>query len=77
MGALSCCVGMVGAILDWIAISSSCFMLMYGTVSVSLGLYYFTEIRRYPLLSEDTDETEQPNSNPKSRRTLTFRTRDS
>lgn len=67
---------MVGAILDWIAISSSCFMLMYGIVSFSLALYYFTEIRRYPLLGEETDETEQPNSNPKSR-TLTFRTRDS
>jgi NNP family nitrate/nitrite transporter-like MFS transporter len=72
LGAVSGIVGMVGglggfllpimfgAILDWIAISSSCFMLMYGIVSVSLALYYLTEIRRYPLLGEDADEIRRP-----------------
>ena len=48
---------MFGALLDWIEISSSCFMLMYGIVSVSLMLYYLTEVRRYPLLGEDEPET--------------------
>lgn len=65
LGAVSGIVGMVGglggfllpimfgAILDWIGISSSCFMLMYGIVSVSLVLYYLGELRRYHLLKED------------------------
>jgi NNP family nitrate/nitrite transporter-like MFS transporter len=48
---------MFGALLDWIEISSSCFMLMYGIVSVSLMLYYLTEVRHYPLLGEDEPET--------------------
>lgn len=65
LGAVSGIVGMVGglggfllpimfgAILDWIGISSSCFMLMYGIICVSLLLFYRTEIPRYPLLHEE------------------------
>ena len=41
---------MFGVILDWLAIPSSCFMLLYGVVCVSLILLYFTEIKRYPLM---------------------------
>lgn len=39
-----------GAILDWLGIRSSAFMLLYGIVWVSLILIYFTEVRRvdYP-----------------------------
>lgn len=41
-----------GAILDWLAISSSCFMLLYGVVWVSLILNYVTEVRRLPVMGE-------------------------
>jgi len=37
---------MFGAIVDWLGISSSCFMLLYGIVLVSLTLNYMTEVRR-------------------------------
>jgi NNP family nitrate/nitrite transporter-like MFS transporter len=36
-----------GAILDLLRVRSSCFMLLYGVVWVSLILIYFTEVRRY------------------------------
>jgi len=64
MGAVSGIVGMVGglggfllpimfgALLDWLGISSSCFMLLYGIVSVSLILNYLTEVRRAPVMGE-------------------------
>ncbi len=39
-----------GAILDLLRIRSSCFMLLYGVVWVSLILIYFTEVRRYDLV---------------------------
>ena len=32
-----------GAILDWIGFGSSCFMLLYGIIWVSLMLNYLTE----------------------------------
>ncbi|TAN07553.1 MAG: NarK/NasA family nitrate transporter [Rhodanobacteraceae bacterium] len=35
-----------GAILDWLGIRSSVFMLLYGVVWVSLVLIYFTEVKR-------------------------------
>lgn len=69
LGAVSGIVGMVGglggfllpimfgAILDWLGISSSCFMLMYGIVSVSLLLYYIGEMRRYRLLGADAGKS--------------------
>jgi NNP family nitrate/nitrite transporter-like MFS transporter len=37
---------MFGAILDWLGVSSTCFMLLYGIVLVSLTLNYITEVRR-------------------------------
>lgn len=37
---------MFGAILDWLGVNSSCFMLLYGIVLVSLTLNYITEVRR-------------------------------
>lgn len=37
---------MFGATLDWLGVSSSCFMLLYGIVLVSLTLNYVTEVRR-------------------------------
>jgi NNP family nitrate/nitrite transporter-like MFS transporter len=37
---------MFGATLDWLGVSSSCFMLLYGIVLVSLTLSYITEVRR-------------------------------
>jgi NNP family nitrate/nitrite transporter-like MFS transporter len=39
-----------GAVLDVTRIRSSCFMLLYGIVWVSLVLIYFTEVRRAPLV---------------------------
>ena len=41
-----------GAILDWFGINSSCFMLLYGIVWVSLVLNYTTEVRRLPVMGE-------------------------
>ena len=40
-----------GAVLDVTRIRSSCFMLLYGIVSVSLILIYFTEVRKARLVS--------------------------
>ena len=64
MGAVSGVVGMVGglggfllpimfgAILDHLGINSSCFMLLYGIVAVSLVLNFMTEVRRAPVMGE-------------------------
>ncbi|MBB6357521.1 nitrate/nitrite transporter [Aminobacter aganoensis] len=65
MGAVSGVVGMAGglggfllpimfgAILDWLGVNSSCFMLLYGIVSVSLVLNFLTEVRRAPVMGEE------------------------
>jgi NNP family nitrate/nitrite transporter-like MFS transporter len=45
---------MFGAILDWLRINSSCFMLLYGIVAVSLVLNYLTEVRKLPVMGEKT-----------------------
>ncbi len=64
MGAVSGIVGMAGglggfllpimfgAILDRLGINSSCFMLLYGIVAVSLVLNFMTEVRRAPVMGE-------------------------
>jgi NNP family nitrate/nitrite transporter-like MFS transporter len=39
-----------GAILDLVRIRSSCFMLLYGVVWVSLILIYVTEVRRFDIV---------------------------
>jgi NNP family nitrate/nitrite transporter-like MFS transporter len=64
MGAVSGIVGMAGglggfllpimfgAILGRIGVNSSCFMLLYGIVWVSLILSYLTEVRRAPVIAE-------------------------
>ncbi|MGO4558122.1 MFS transporter [Mesorhizobium sp. 2RAF21] len=44
---------MFGAILDLLGVNSSCFMLLYGIVWVSLILIYLTEVRRAPVMGED------------------------
>jgi NNP family nitrate/nitrite transporter-like MFS transporter len=43
---------MFGALLDRLGVSSSCFMLLYGIVSVSLALNCLTEVRRAPVMGE-------------------------
>ena len=43
---------MFGALLDRTGINSSCFMLLYGIVSISLMLNYLTEVRRAPVMGE-------------------------
>ncbi|HUJ99086.1 MAG TPA: nitrate/nitrite transporter [Stellaceae bacterium] len=69
MGAVTGIVGMVGAlggfllpimfgaVLDLVGINSSCFMLLYGIVWVSLILNYLTEVRRLPVMGEATLHT--------------------
>jgi NNP family nitrate/nitrite transporter-like MFS transporter len=64
MGAVSGIVGMAGglggfllpitfgAILDWLGFNSSCFMLLYGIIWVSLTLNYLTEVRQVPVMGE-------------------------
>ncbi|XQU68689.1 hypothetical protein OJJOAM_001420 [Cupriavidus sp. H18C1] len=39
-----------GALLDLTRVRSSCFMLLYGIVWVSLILIYFAEVRRTPVI---------------------------
>ena len=68
MGAVSGIVGMAGglggfllpimfgAILDITAVNSSCFMLLYGIVWVSLILIYITEVRRAPVMGAPTQQ---------------------
>lgn len=65
MGAVSGIVGMAGglggfllpimfgAILDRLGVNSSCFMLLYGIIWVSLILNYLTEVRRAPVMGEE------------------------
>ena len=48
---------MFGALLDMLGINSSCFMLLYGIVSVSLMLNYLTEVRRAPVMGEMAAES--------------------
>jgi NNP family nitrate/nitrite transporter-like MFS transporter len=64
MGAVSGIVGMAGglggfllpimfgAILDILGVNSSCFMLLYGIIWVSLTLNYLTEVRQAPVMGE-------------------------
>lgn len=64
MGAVSGIVGLAGglggfvlpilfgALMDLTGVRSSCFMLLYGVVWVSLAWMYFSEIRRRPLLGK-------------------------
>lgn len=64
MGVVSGLVGMVGglggfllpimfgSLLDWLGFNSSCFMLLYGIVAVSLMLNYLTEVREAPVMGE-------------------------
>src|SRR5690625_3989999 len=47
---------MFGVLLDWFAINSIIFMLMYGIVAVSLVLNYLTEVRRAPVMGEERSE---------------------
>ena len=47
---------MFGAILDRLGINSSCFMLLYGIVWVSLILSYLTDVRRAPIMGETLGE---------------------
>lgn len=74
MGTVSGVVGMVGglggfllpimfgAILDIFRVNSSCFMLLYGVISVSLMLNYLTEVRRLPVMGEKTEAAATPKS---------------
>jgi NNP family nitrate/nitrite transporter-like MFS transporter len=45
-----------GFVLDVTRIRSSCFMLLYGIVWVSLILIYYTEVRRLPLVTHQASE---------------------
>jgi NNP family nitrate/nitrite transporter-like MFS transporter len=68
MGAVSGVVGMAGglggfllpimfgAILDRLGVNSTCFMLLYGIIWVSLILNYLTEVRRAPVMGEPTEK---------------------
>lgn len=48
---------MFGAALDFLGFNSSCFMLLYGIISVSLILNYVTEVRRLPVMGEKVSTT--------------------
>ncbi|MCP3750622.1 nitrate/nitrite transporter [Pseudomonas sp. SBB6] len=72
MGAVSGIVGLAGglggfilpilfgALVDLTGVRSSCFMLMYGVVWVSLTWMYFSEIRKRPLLGKQPPATASP-----------------
>ena len=71
MGVVSGIVGMAGgiggfllpimfvALLDLLGVPSTCFMLMYGIVWVSLILNYLTEVRRAPVMGEGSEAVAQ------------------
>src|SRR5262252_1494114 len=48
-----------GVVLDVTRIRSSCFMLLYGVVWVSLILIYYTEVRRFPLVPHEPSQPER------------------
>jgi len=48
-----------GVVLDVTRIRSSCFMLLYGVVWVSLILIYYTEVRRFPLVPHEPSQSER------------------
>lgn len=48
---------MFGAILDRLGVNSTCFMLLYGIVWVSLILNYLTEVRRTPVMGAGTQQS--------------------
>jgi NNP family nitrate/nitrite transporter-like MFS transporter len=72
MGAVSGIVGLAGglggfvlpilfgALVDLTGVRSSCFMLMYGVVWVSLTWMYFSEIRKRPWLGKQPPATPSP-----------------
>ncbi|MNH26977.1 Major Facilitator Superfamily protein [compost metagenome] len=72
MGAVSGIVGLAGglggfilpilfgALVDLTGVRSSCFMLMYGVVWVSLTWMYFSEIRKRPLLGKQPPAAASP-----------------
>ncbi|WP_426139131.1 MFS transporter [Pseudomonas sp. DWP3-1-2] len=72
MGAVSGIVGLAGglggfvlpilfgALVDLTGVRSSCFMLMYGVVWVSLTWMYFSEIRKRPVLGKKPPATSSP-----------------
>ena len=72
MGAVSGIVGLAGglggfllpilfgALVDLTGVRSSCFMLMYGVVWVSLIWMYFSEVRKTPLLGQSAVRSSQP-----------------
>ncbi|MEX5689270.1 MULTISPECIES: MFS transporter [Pseudomonas] len=72
MGAVSGIVGLAGglggfvlpilfgALVDLTGVRSSCFMLMYGVVWVSLTWMYFSEIRKSPVLGKAPPLTQSP-----------------
>ena len=49
-----------GAVLDFTRIRSSCFMLLYGVVWVSLILIYVTEVRKVPLVQHEAGDALAP-----------------
>jgi len=55
-----------GAVLDWLGVSSTCFMFLYGVVWVSLILNYITEVRRLSVMGEKRDGVVQQPANVKA-----------
>lgn len=51
---------MFGALLDIIGVPSSCFMLLYGIVWVSLILSYLTEVRRVRVIGQAAGDANRP-----------------
>ena len=51
---------MFGALVDLTGVRSSCFMLMYGVVWVSLAWMYFSEMRKRPLLGKQSPASQSP-----------------
>ncbi|HCP54132.1 MAG TPA: hypothetical protein DIU04_05165, partial [Pseudomonas sp.] len=47
---------MFGALVDLTGVRSSCFMLMYGVVWVSLIWMYLSEVRRAPVMGRDQSD---------------------
>jgi NNP family nitrate/nitrite transporter-like MFS transporter len=82
IGAVSGVVGMVGGlggfllpimfgtILEIFRFNSSCFMLLYGIIAVSLLLNYLTEVRKLPVMGERMQTVASRNANTRHHQSI-------
>jgi NNP family nitrate/nitrite transporter-like MFS transporter len=61
---------MFGTILEIFRFNSSCFMLLYGIIAVSLLLNYLTEVRKLPVMGERMQMVASRNANTRHHQSI-------